>query len=218
MKRFGLILGLMFAWLCVFGKSKVPVVMAVPSDAWCVQNNYMTNLESQGEALSVPDYEKALRENKELVYILDKIETIIKECELPVKDLTAAVKSMNVERVAAEGSADDKSGSAAALDSLKCGVPIKAITAREGVDILIEVAYSVEKRGFRGMADLSLKGINVHTGKQIAASQAESPLSSLGAESLLSDALSMQINGFLDQLQVYFENMVANGKSITEAD
>ena len=56
MKRLFLILVLITLPAFVFGQAKKPSLMVVPSDLWCNQNGYMTEENSMGEMVPVPDY------------------------------------------------------------------------------------------------------------------------------------------------------------------
>ena len=56
-----------------FAQAKKPTIMVIPSDVWCNKNGYMTEENSLGETVKVPNYKKAMQENAELLAVIAKI-------------------------------------------------------------------------------------------------------------------------------------------------
>jgi hypothetical protein len=77
-----------------FSQAKKPIIMVMPSDVWCTQNGYMTTFDNQGKAMKVPDYEKALQENADLLLVIGKINELMSERGFPLKDLESALRTL----------------------------------------------------------------------------------------------------------------------------
>jgi len=78
----------------VFSQAKKPTIMVVPSDNWCVKNNFVTVFDNMGSTIKIPDYRKALQESTELLNVISKINEMMTERGFPLKNLESAMKSM----------------------------------------------------------------------------------------------------------------------------
>ncbi len=87
MKRLFLILVLITLPVFVFGQAKKPSLMVVPSDLWCNQNGYMTEENSMGEMVPVPDYRRALINNTDLLPVISRINGLMADRGFPLKNL-----------------------------------------------------------------------------------------------------------------------------------
>ena len=63
---FAVVLATVVCGFTLFGQAKKPVIMVVPSDAWCIRNGYVQEFESYGQKEMVPDYSAALKNNPEI--------------------------------------------------------------------------------------------------------------------------------------------------------
>ena len=75
MKRVLISSFLLCAFVALWGQPKKPTIMVVPSDVWCVQNNFTTTYENQGVCEIIPDYVKALQTDANLLLAIAKINT-----------------------------------------------------------------------------------------------------------------------------------------------
>ncbi len=210
MKRVGLIIGLICLCLTMFGQAKKPTLMVVPGDTWCSQNGYMSSYDMQGRTVNVPNYEKALQEDMDLVNVITKIGELMAERGFPLKDMASSIRSINQNSVEDEMTSSSKSGSALAE------TPLDKLLNRAKADILVELSWKINKTGPKSSVTYTLRGIDAYTNKQIAATQgtgaqtfsAEIPI-------LLEEAVLEHMDNFTAQLQKHFEDLLTNGREIT---
>ena len=97
MKKFKNITLIFFALslsLTAFSQAKKPTIMVVPSDNWCVKNNFMTVYDNMGTRMKIPDYRAALQESTELLNVISKINEMMTERGFPLKNLESVMKSL----------------------------------------------------------------------------------------------------------------------------
>lgn len=210
MKRLSLIIG--FVCLCInlFGQAKRPTLMVIPSDAWCSQNGYMSSYDLQGRIVHVPDYEKALQENMNLINVITKIGELMAERGFPLKDMASSIRSINQNSVEDEMTVSSKSGSTLAETSLD------KLLNRTKADILVELSWKINKTGPKNSVTYTLRGIDAYTNKQIAATQGTGSQSfSAEIPVLLEEAVVERMDNFTYQLQKHFDDLLTNGREIT---
>merc|ERR1712224_525813 len=93
-KNIFLVLGFLVFTLVAFSQAKKPTIMVVPSDTWCKEQGYMMEFDNQGTTVSIPDYTKALQENFELELVITTIGSMMAERGFPLKDMAAALKTI----------------------------------------------------------------------------------------------------------------------------
>ena len=83
-----------FLLLTTFGFSqKRPTIMVVPSDNWMFTNKYVDSIStSNGEYIKFADYPKAFREDKDILLVISKINSMMNERGFPLKDLENTLK------------------------------------------------------------------------------------------------------------------------------
>lgn len=59
MKKQSITTVLLFLSILVFGQAKKPTIMVVPSDNWCISNNYTITYDEMGTTKVLPDYKKS---------------------------------------------------------------------------------------------------------------------------------------------------------------
>ncbi len=191
------------------GQAKKPTLMVVPSNAWCNNNGYVTTVTNQGKTTNVPDYERALNENTDLVNVITKIGELMADREFPLKDLSSAIGSIN------RGQAEDEM-----LVSRQSGASL-AQTAYERLknvakaDIILELLWTVNKVGPKQSITYNLRAIDAYSNKQVAASTGTGPSSfSADIPVLLEEAVIANMDQFTAQLQSHFDDMVENGREV----
>lgn len=192
-----------------FGQAKKPTIMVVPSDVWCNENGYTITTETQGKKVTVPDYERAVNENSDLLNVTTKIGLLMNERGLPLKDLAATIRDIN--RTNAENEMTvSKQGSE--LDE----TPLERLMNRAKADIVVELSWKITTVGPKRSVTYSLRGLDAYTNKQIAAAQGTGP-QSFSAETpvLLEEAVTSNMDNFISQLQGHFDDLVENGREIT---
>lgn len=193
----------------VFSQAKKPTIMVVPSDNWCVKNNFITVFDNMGSTIKIPDYRKALQESTELLNVISKINEMMTERGFPLKNLESAMKSMQNQ------SAED------AMLSSKTGAdinesPIDKLKKVAKADIIMQLTWSINQTGPRRSITFNLQGIDAYTDKQIAgASGTGQPSFSAELPVLLEEAVLAHIDNFNAQLQKHFDDLFANGREVS---
>lgn len=210
MKRIFLIISLACICLVTNGQAKKPTVMVVPGDTWCSQNGYMSKIDMQGRTVNVPDYERALQEDMDLVNVITKIGELMAEKGFPLKDMASSIRSIN------QGMVEDEMTVSSASGASLAETPLDKLLNRAKADILVELSWKINKIGPKNSVTYTLRGIDAYTNKQIAAAQGTGPQSfSAEIPVMLEEAVIERMDNFADQLQNHFDDLLTNGREIT---
>lgn len=204
-----LALGVMISAVCCFGQAKKPTLMVMPADVWCFENGFSTIYDSQGKSTRIPDYERAYQENSDLYNVTTKIGELMSERGFPLKDMNSAIR--DICRSAAEDEMTTSSTSGAELNE----TPLERLMNRAKADILVEIAWKINKTGPRSSVTYTLRGIDAYTNKQIAAAQGTGPASISGETALLlQEAVLENMDNFSAQLMAHFDDLLENGREV----
>lgn len=210
MKRVLISSFLLCAFVALWGQPKKPTIMVVPSDVWCVQNNFTTTYENQGVCEIIPDYVKALQTDANLLLAIAKINTMMADRGFPLKDLQSVTKSILQQN--AEDNMIQSKTTGAALDES----PVDRLRRVAKADIIMQLTYSLNQMGPKYSLTYNLQGLDSYTNKQIAGAQgtgkhtftAELPV-------LLEEAVLLNMDEFCSQLMAYFEDIQENGREVS---
>src|SRR5690606_5565168 len=192
----------------VISQAKKPTLMVVPSDAWCFQNGYMMQFKNQGEVESIPDYERAFRENPDLLLVISKINGLMAERGVPLKNLESSIKS--IKRESAENAMLASKGGSEVVES-----PIDLLRKNAKADIIMQLTWTVNHVGPKRSITFNLQGLDSYTDKQIAtAAGTGTPSFSSESPVLLEEAVLAHLDNFSASLQDYFDDLFANGREI----
>lgn len=195
--------------LLMSGQAKKPTIMVVPADVWCSENGYMTTYDNQGDEVSVPDYEKAVQNDMDLVNAITKIGELMAERGLPLKDLASTVRSIR------QSSAEDEMTVSRSSGSSLAESPLDKLLNRAKADILVELAWKINTVGPKQSVTYTLRGIDAYTNKQVAAAQGTGiPSFSAEIPVLIEEATLEKMDGFIAQLQAHFDDLLANGREV----
>lgn len=183
--------------------------MVVPSDVWCVQNNYTNTYDNQGISQIVPDYTKALQTDANLLLAIAKINTMMADRGFPLKDLQAVTKSI-AQQNAEDNMIQSKTSGASLAES-----PVDRLRRVAKADIIMQLTYTINQMGPKYSLTYNLQGLDSYTNKQIAGAQgtgkhtfsAELPI-------LLEEAVLSNMDEFCAQLMTYFEDINENGREV----
>lgn len=183
--------------------------MVVPSDVWCVQNNYTNTYDNQGISQIVPDYTKALQTDANLLLAIAKINTMMADRGFPLKDLQAVTKSIAQQNAEDNMSQSETSGASLAES------PVDRLRRVAKADIIMQLTYIINRMGPKYSLTYNLQGLDSYTNKQIAGAQgtgkhtfsAEIPI-------LLEEAVLSNMDEFCTQLMTYFEDINENGREV----
>lgn len=195
--------------LLMEGQAKKPTIMVVPADVWCSENGYMTTYDNQGDEVSVPDYEKAMQNDMDLVNAITKIGELMAERGLPLKDLASTVRSIR------QSSAEDEMTVSRSSGSSLAESPLDKLLNRAKADILVELAWKINTVGPKQSVTYTLRGIDAYTNKQVAAAQGTgAPSFSAEIPVLIEEATLEKMDGFIAQLQAHFDDLLTNGREV----
>ncbi len=205
--RFQLLVGLLFiSFTLQAQKAKKPTLMIVPSDAWCNKNDYMIQMENQGDIVNIPDYKKAFQNDTDLLLMISTMNGLMSERGFPLKNMESELKGLEMSRakniVRAGGSIMES--------------PMDRIVKRARADIIIQLTWVVNADGPRKYITYNLQGLDSYTYKQIAtATGSGRPSLSSDLPLLLEEAMLESIEDFTATLSEYFNDMFENGREVT---
>ena len=130
-KIFNLLLILLFS-SSMSAQIKKPTIMVVPSDVWCIQNNYLISFDNNGTSEQLPDYAKALQSDANLLLAISKINTLMADRGFPLKDLSSVIKSLK-QQEAEEQMLQSKTSGAMILET-----PLDRLKKTAKADIIID--------------------------------------------------------------------------------
>lgn len=210
MKRLFITLFATLSFFTMFGQAKKPTIMVVPSDVWCVQNNFSTTYNNQGVEEIIPDYYKALQTDPNLLLAIGKINTMMTDRGFPLKDLQSVTKSIN-QRNAEDNMIQSKTSGASLAEN-----PIDRLRRVAKADIIMQLTYTLNKMGPKYSITYNLQGIDAYTGKQIAGAQGTGK-QTISAELpvLIEEAVVGNMDNFCAQLMAYFEDIQENGREVS---
>ncbi len=209
MKKYIFLMAALIMPLLMEGQAKKPTIMVVPADVWCSENGYLTTYDNQGDEVSVPDYEKAVQNDMDLVNAITKIGELMAERGLPLKDLASTVRSIR------QSSAEDEMTVSRSSGSSLAESPLDKLLNRAKADILVELAWKINTVGPKQSVTYTLRGIDAYTNKQVAAAQGTgAPSFSAEIPVLIEEATLEKMDGFIAQLQAHFDDLLANGREV----
>lgn len=196
--------------MTVFGQAKKPTIMVVPSDVWCVQNDFSTTYDNQGVQETISDYTRALQNDANLLLAIGKINTMMADRGFPLKDLQTVMKSVN-QKNAEDNMIQSKTSGASLAEN-----PIDRLRRVAKADIIMQLTYTINTMGPKYSVTYNLQGLDAYTNKQIAGAQgtgkhtftAELPV-------MLEEAVVNNMDNFCDQLMTYFEDIQENGREVS---
>lgn len=192
-----------------YPQAKKPTIMVVPSDNWCIQNNFTMTYDNQGKTMTVPDYRAALQNNSDVLLAISKINEMMAERGFTLKNLESCLKTLDNQ--SAEEAMLSNSTGAEISES-----PIDKLKKVAKADIIIQLSWTVNDIGPKHSLTFNLQGLDAYTDKQIAGSSGtSSPYYTSELAILIEEAVLSHIDQFNSQLQAHFDDMFENGREIT---
>lgn len=182
--------------------------MVVPSDNWCANNGYIARFDNQGVTETLPDYEKALMSDNNMVFAISKIGQLMADRGFPLKDLNMVMKSLRNDAVL-----DDVTESSEG-DGLAENARERLMRVAKA-DIIIQLSYNVNRVGPKSSLTYNMQGIDAYTIKQIAASSGTgAQVMSTEFAVLLEKSIVENMDAFFGQLEDYFTNLLSDGREV----
>lgn len=191
-----------------YAQAKKPTIMVVPSLNWCDQNGFTYEYDAQGRRQIMPDYDLAMARSTELKLVIAKIAGMMGERGFPLKDLEATLQS--VKNLAAEDMVTTSRSGAELRES-----PLDQLRRVASADIIMELTWSVNKRGPFQSVSFILRALDAYTNKQVAESVGTGPENaSATVPVLLETAVLANLDNFNNRLQDHFDDMFTYGREV----
>jgi hypothetical protein len=192
-----------------FAQAKKPIIMVVPSDNWCIQNNYYIEFDNQGSLIKIPDYKRAVQENMELTLVMNKLGELMAARGFQLKSLEQTLKSLESE--AAENAMTSSKTGASLSES-----PVDKLKNVAKADIWMQINWKVNSFGPKKSVTFDLLGLDSYTDKNVAgASGTGNDLIGAPLPIMLETAVLSYLDNFNGLLQKHFEDMFENGREVT---
>lgn len=209
MKRSALFIVCLLMASLAFGQAKKPKLMVVPSQIWCNDKGYVMTFDNQGTTEEIPDYKRALQNDRELMNVISKINILMADRGFPLQDLSQSLRS--IQNTQAENSLiRTKTSGAALLES-----PLDQLRRTAKADIILEVDWQVNTTGPKRSVTYNLRGLDAYTNFQVAGAQGTgAPSFSAEVPVLLEEAVQNNMDNFTAQLQAHFDDLMENGRQV----
>lgn len=210
MKKFFLILiAIMMLPMVANAQAKKPTLMVFPADVWMNQNGYTETVERLGRERQIPDYEKAFQNNRDINNVIAKIGELMTERGMNLESLQETMRQIEQTATEDEFVVSNESGASLAESAYD-----KLITTAKS-DIRIYLDWQVNTVGPRRSVTYTLTGRDAYTGKQVANASGTGPASySAEIPLLLEEAVLENMDQFVSQLQMHFDDLLTNGREI----
>lgn len=205
---FLLVLAAVIGCSTLFGQAKKPVIMVVPSDAWCVRNGYVQEFESYGQKEMVPDYNAALKNNAEIRLLISYMGDFMAKEEFPIQSLESVLKNIQNESRDVSMITSNESG-AMIMES-----PVDELRRVAKPDIILDIDYQVKKKGPKKQVSFNLTAYDAYTSKIISGNTGVGSSANAPVEVLLEEAVLSFKDNFIRGLQNHFDDMFANGREV----
>ncbi len=204
-------LSLFFAALGIsaFGQAKKPILMVVPSDAWCKEKGYTMEFDNQGTTEIIPDYKTALQSDKTLNNAISSISIKMADYGFPLQDLQQTLKSI------AETSAEESLLRSKESGSQLAESALDKIRRTAKADIILELDWSINTMGPKQSITYNLRALDAYSNKQVAGAMGTGePSFSAEVPVLLEEAIVSHMDNFTARLQAHFDDLLNNGREV----
>lgn len=193
-------------------RAKKPVIMIIPSDAYCSRNGYVTEwVDENGNVNKISDVSNIFIQDdvEDLRLVISELSKIMAERGFPLKDLEQTLKSIQQESV--EMSLLESSSSGAYIyESM-----FDKVKRTAKADMILDLDFVPMQKGPQRYISYNLRALDAYTNKVIAAnSGVGSPSISAPINLLLEEAVLNFIDSFCAQLMSHFDDMAKNGREI----
>ena len=194
------------------GQVKKPVIMIVPSNAWCKSKNYWTEYNNQGTIEGIPDYTKAFEDIESNVNgVIVKLEKIMIARGFTMINLNSKLDAIKKQ------TAEDNMTSSSTSSSKMAENPLDKIRNTAKADIIMYLEWKVNNIGGKKSVTFTISAIDSYTDQPTGAGATGTGPQDFSSEvpELLEQAVLSYIDDFNTLLQVYFQDILDNGRKIT---
>ena len=197
----------LFLSVDMISQAKLPKLMVVPSDVWCVEHHFVDTVEVFGQVEVIPDYKKALQSSRELMAVISKINILMADRGFPLQDLSQAIRS--IQRIDQENSVLRTKESGAGLAES----PLDRLRRTAKADIILEVDWGINQTGPKRSVTYNLRGLDAYSNKQVAGAEGTgAPSFSAELPILIEEAVMNHMDNFTAQLRQHFDDILAKGR------
>lgn len=190
---------------------KKPVLMILPSDNWCLQRYFYTEISTEGASMKVPDYKKAFQEDLEIGQVISKIGSLMIENGFPMKDAENEIK--NAER---QITLDDAITNGTGKNQIRQSLLDRMISSSK-TDILVQIWWVVNKKtNGEKLINFTIEAIDTYTSKRVSASTGSTSNynSNKSTSEILIEEIQNKLPFFTNQIQSHFDDLFENGREI----
>ncbi|MBQ9077127.1 MAG: hypothetical protein IJY31_04725 [Muribaculaceae bacterium] len=201
---------LMFLPEYVEAQAKKPTLMVFPADVWMNQHGYVQAVETQGRTRQIPDYEKAFQNDRAVNNVVAKIGEMMTERGMNLESVAETLRQLEQTALEDEFLVSNESGASLAENTYD-----KLLNTVKS-DIRIYVDWNINTVGPRRSVTYTLTGRDAYTGKQVANASGTGAASYAAEEAvLLEEAVLEHMDQFVSQLQMHFDDLLANGREVS---
>lgn len=187
---------------------KKPELMVIPSDVWCINNGYYTEVENMGAIAKVPNYKLALQEDMGLKMAIAKINDLMAERQFPLQSLEQTIKNLEQRRME-DNLTTSKAGNELAES------PLDEVARTAKCDIILELTWDVKDFGPKHSISYILEARDAYTSKSIGAASGTGAQSfTADVDVLLEEAIVANMDNFNNRLMDHFTEMQTIGREI----
>ena len=194
-------------------EGKMPVLMIVPSRAYCNDHGCMNVVQNNGTTEYIPLYEKALLDN-DLNQAIAAIRARLVKRGFEVKDLSRALQSVKTQ-AAEESVLTSIDGGASVQET-----PIDALRRVAKADLLVEIGYDIiaTKGGSQQSMRFGMEAIDAYTDVSAALIPPtigkETYSSSKNMALMIESSVEGQFDPFCNAMIDYFKDLAVKGRAI----
>ena len=209
MKRLDLLFIALAVVLSVFGQTKKPTIMILPSDNWCTQRYFMTTFDDQGTDVKTPNFQQAFQEDTELGQVISKVGGVLTGLGYSLKDAEQEIKSLNVKQ-SEDNVTFSKTSGASLVES-----PLDMLKRRLKSDIIIQIWWKLNREAGGRSASFTLEAFDAYTNKRIATSTGTTKASTEPIPVILEKAVKENVKPFDKQMDDWFSAQQRDGREIS---
>ena len=197
----------LFLSVDMFSQAKLPKLMVVPSDVWCVEHHFVDTVDVLGQVEVIPDYKRALQSSRELMAVISKINILMADRGFPLQDLSQAIRS--IQRIDQENSVLRTKESGVGLAES----PLDRLRRTAKADIILEVDWGINQTGPKRSVTYNLRGLDAYSNKQVAGAEGTgAPSFSAELPILIEEAVMNHMDNFTAQLRQHFDDILSKGR------
>lgn len=182
--------------------------MILPSDNWCTQRYFTQKFDNQGSTVSVPDYQRAFREDLELPQVISKVGGVLTGMGYSLKDAEMEIKSLGVKQAEDNAMQSKTSGSSIAE------TPLDILKRKMKSDIVIQLWWNITKDPAGKIVSFTLEAFDAYTNKRIATATGNSKPTLEAIPVALEKAIKDNVKDFDKQLDKWYADQKKNGREI----